>query len=181
MDQAIRVMRRDMRVAPFKIYGCEIKERLRIALPSGRTVNFKFAIDRLDEILVDGTPCLRIVDYKTGRIKLEAESMDEVFKGDYRSEQVFQLFTYAWLLGKRPGNSTDDVRLEIYDVPKIFKNEENLPKIGGETIHSYRICAEEFSAGLEEMIESVFSDDRFEAAEDEQTCVMCRLRQLCRR
>lgn len=181
MDQAIRVMRRDMRVAPFKIYGCEIKERLRIALPSGRTVNFKFAIDRLDEILVDGTPCLRIVDYKTGRIKLEAESMDEVLKGDYRSEQVFQLFTYAWLLGKRPGNSTDDVRLEIYDVPKIFKNEENLPKIGGETIHSYRICAEEFSAGLEEMIESVFSDDRFVAAEDEQTCVMCRLRQLCRR
>lgn len=181
MDQAIRVMRHDMRIAPFKIYGCEIKEKRRIKLRSGRTVNFKFAIDRLDEITVDGKACLRIVDYKTGRIKLDADSMEEVLRGDYRSEQVFQLFTYAWLLGKILRKGYEDVRMEIYDVPRIFKNEENLPKIGGETIYSYKECADEFSQGIENMIEGVFVDDRFEAAQDEQTCGMCRLRQLCRR
>ncbi|MDE5712443.1 MAG: PD-(D/E)XK nuclease family protein, partial [Muribaculaceae bacterium] len=108
-------------------------------------------------------------------------SMEEVLRGDYRSEQVFQLFTYAWLLGKILRKGYEDVRMEIYDVPRIFKNEENLPKIGGETIYSYKECADEFSQGIEDMIEGVFVDDRFEAAQDEQTCGMCRLRQLCRR
>ncbi len=181
MNQAIRVMKRDIRIAPFKIYGCEIKETMPIRLSSGKEVNFKFAIDRLDEIMVDGHPRMRIVDYKTGRIKLEAESMEEVLNGDYRSEQVFQLFTYAWLLDNLNKPCGDDVRLEIYDVPKIFKLEDNLPKIAGETITSYKGCSEEFSKGIEAMIESVFSDARFEAAEDERTCGMCRLRMLCRR
>jgi len=181
IDQAIRVMKRDIRIAPFKIYGCEIKETIPILLKSGKVVNFKFAIDRLDEIMVDGKPRMRIVDYKTGRIKLEADSMEEVLNGDYRSEQVFQLLTYAWLLDKLSKPCGNDVRLEIYDVPRIFKFEENLPKIGGETISSYKDCSDEFSKGIEEMIESVFSDARFEAAEDERTCGMCRLRMLCRR
>ena len=107
--------------------------------------------------------------------------MEEVLNGDYRSEQVFQLLTYAWLLDKLSKPCGNDVRLEIYDVPKIFKSEENLPKIAGETISSYKDCSDEFSKGIEEMIESVFSDVRFEAAEDERTCGMCRLRMLCRR
>ena len=48
MEQVQRVLCYDLRLAPFKIYGCEIEETLRIKLPSGRDVNFKFAIDRLD-------------------------------------------------------------------------------------------------------------------------------------
>lgn len=180
LEQAVRVMRRDKELAPFKIYGCEIKKTLRIPLKSGRTVNFKFAIDRLDEITVNGKPQLRIVDYKTGKIKLEAQSMDEVFNGDYRSSQVFQLLTYAWLLCKMTGKS-EDVRMEIYDVPKIWRKEENLPKIENIPITSFQECEEEFSSGMETMINSVFDGDFFDAIENEEECSLCRLRMLCRR
>ena len=118
MEQVQRVLCHDLRLAPFKIYGCEIEETLRIKLPSGRDVNFKFAIDRLDEVKIDGEWRLRIVDYKTGKIKLSADTLEEVMAGDYRSEQIFQLFTYARLLTKRGGDRGEiHVRTEIYDVP----------------------------------------------------------------
>ena len=180
---AVRVMRHDRKLAPFKIYGCEIDDRFRIPLPSGRVVNFKFAIDRLDEIMVDGRPQLRIVDYKTGHIKLKAESMEEVLCGDYMSEQVFQLFTYAWLLGKMvdPPAGYADVRMEIYDVPKIFKGEVNLPEINKLKVKSFKEYEREFSEGIEGMLDSVFEAPEFSACEDEQRCAMCSLKMLCRR
>lgn len=181
INQVKRVLKRDLRIAPFKIYGCEIKERLKLRLSSGRTVNFKFAIDRLDEIDVDGEKCLRIVDYKTGRIKLEAEDIGEVLDGDYKSEQVFQLFTYAWLLGKSSHGVTDKVRMEIYDVPKIFLNEENLPMIGGEPVKSFDEYSGEFAEGIDNMLESIFESDSFLPAKDEGMCSKCSLAMLCRR
>jgi len=180
--QALRVVRHDYGLAPFYIHGCEISETLAIPLPSGRTVNFKFAIDRLDEIEVGGKRQLRIVDYKTGRIKLEAADFYDIFNGDYSAEQVFQLFTYAWLLQKRGAKiPVGDVRLEIYDVNKIHTGKVLLPKIEGVDVKSYGDYAEIFNEGMERMLEGVFSDPKFKAVEDEEACVLCRLKTLCRR
>ncbi len=192
VEQVRGILLHDRELTPFKFYGGEIQDRLDVKLRSGRHVNFKFAIDRLDEINVDGKPTLRIVDYKTGSLKLEAASMEELFKGDWRSEQVFQLFTYAWLLEKvKLPFPTQNVRMEIYDVPGMQKGEENLPMVGttdeeGNTItapqpiESYGIVAEEFSEGMEKMIDSIFDSPRFEAC-DETECSLCELRTLCRR
>ena len=184
LDMARRVIRHDMKLTHFRILGGEIAETLRIALPSGRTVNFRFAIDRLDEITgPDGKKRRRIVDYKTGSLKQVAESEGEVFCGDYKSEQLFQLMTYAWLLGKSSGaNGNDDVVLEIYHVPGMVGNyKAELPKIGEETVESYAPYASMFSSGMEEMLEGIFSKERFEATLDEKRCEHCQLRALCRR
>lgn len=180
--QALMVMRHDRSLAPFRIYGCEISERLRISLPSGRVVNFKFAIDRLDEIEKDGKRRMRIVDYKTGRIKLKAENFEEVLEGGYESEQIFQLFTYAWLLGKRQGASlAEDVRMEIYDVPKIHTGEERFPVIGGEVVELFGKYRSEFSKGMDTLLDGIFDNPSFKATENEEACGLCRLRSLCRR
>ncbi|MDE6533904.1 MAG: PD-(D/E)XK nuclease family protein [Muribaculaceae bacterium] len=182
LRQAMSVLRHDRELAPFRIYGCEISEKLRISLPSGRTVNFKFAIDRLDEIEAGGSRRLRIVDYKTGRIKLDARDMDAVFEGGYESEQIFQLFTYAWLLGKRNGvEAVGDVRLEIYDVNKIHTGEERLPEIAGERVEGFGPYAESFSEGMETLLDGIFDNEEFKAPDDEAACVMCRLKSICRR
>lgn len=181
MRMAQRVMAHDLRLAPFSIHGLEVDEKMRIPLPSGRIVNFKFAIDRLDEIMVDGYPTLRIVDYKTGKIKLTADSIDEVVRGDHRSEQAFQLFNYAWLLEKRGHPRAKEARLEIYDVPKIFKPDEQLPVIGGEKVGHYSEYSMEFDAGIGKMIDSIFDDPKFEASTDEGMCAFCGFRTLCRR
>jgi len=182
LRQTMNILRHDLQLAPFRIYGCEISEQIHVALPSGKKVNFRFAIDRLDEIMEDGVRQLRIVDYKTGRIKLKAGDLSEVICGNYTSEQIFQLFTYAWLLGKRGmSEPTEDVRLEIYDVTKIHTGEIRLPQIAGEDVFSYKEYASGFAEGMDEMLEGIFENPRFEAVEDVEDCRMCRLRTLCRR
>lgn len=193
IEQQVRgILLHDRELTPFRLYGGEIEDRLSVNLLSGRCVNFKFAIDRLDEITIEGQPVLRIVDYKTGSLKLEAASIEELFKGDWRSEQVFQLFTYAWLLGKVEHPFTSgNVRMEIYDVPGMRKCEENLPKVGiigddgilttvPEVITDYRMISKEFECGMEKMIDSIFDSPRFEACEETE-CSLCALRTLCRR
>lgn len=184
LEQVRRVIRRDLRLTPFKILGGEIAETLRIPLSSGRVVNFSFAIDRLDEITgADGVNRRRIVDYKTGSLKQDAPDFKSVFYGDYKSEQLFQLLTYAWLLGKSSGaDGNDDVMVEIYHVPGMVGNyKTELPKIGEEKVETYAAYSSEFSKGMENMLEGVFSKERFEATADETRCELCELRGLCRR
>lgn len=182
LDQVRKVLLHDRTLTPFRIHGCEIKEMLKITLGNGRKVNFKFAIDRLDEINIEGKRQLRIVDYKTGRIKLEAADMAEVMDGGYESEQIFQLFTYAWLLWKREGGEkAPDVRTEIYDVTKIFLNEECLPVIGGERAESFPLFAEEFSSAMDKMLQGVFDSPAFRAPEGDERCGLCAFRPLCKR
>lgn len=180
-EQALKVVARDASLAPIELYGCEIKENMRIPLKSGRVVNFKFAIDRLDRIKVDGEWRMRIIDYKTGQIKLQAADMEEVMHGDYRSEQIFQLFTYAWLLEKKRLEGASEVMTEIYDVPKIWKNETNVPEINKVRVEKFSDCAEEFSTLMEQMLNDIFDLPVFKAVEDEESCRLCSLKTLCRR
>lgn len=184
MEMARRVLRRDLKLTPFRILGCEIDETLRITLKSGKVVNFRFAIDRLDEISgLDGVKRRRIVDYKTGSLKQDAPDFDSVFNGDYRSEQLFQLMTYAWLLGRSSGgDGNDDVALEIYHVPGMVKNYKvQLPTIGEEMVETYATYSHAFSEGMDEMLEGIFSKPTFDATGDEARCEHCELRSLCRR
>ncbi len=181
IGQAINIMKYDRTIAPFRIYGSEVKEILRIPLPSGKEVNFTFAIDRLDEVNINGEWRLRIVDYKTGSIKLEAADLEEVLSGGYKSEQIFQLFTYAWLLQKTGMERAKNVMTEIYDVPRIFRNEVRLPVIGKREVTDFEEYSSEFSEGMENMLESVFKDKEFRATEDESRCVLCHFKGLCRR
>ena len=187
MNQVIKVLRHDLTLTPFLLYGAEIKERISVPLPSGRVVNFKFAIDRLDEIEVDGRRQLRIVDYKTGSLKLESPDLEGVLHGGYKAEQIFQLFTYAWLLEKRHnGASADDVRLEIYDVnsignPPKTKDWQPIPCIGGEYVKSFGEYAAGFREGIEKMMEEIFDAPVFPAPVDASPCSFCRLRDLCHR
>lgn len=191
--QVERVLRHDRGLTPFNIYGLELTDNFRVALPNGEEVNFRFAIDRLDEIATEEGKQLRIVDYKTGGIKLEAKTFDELFDGDYKSEQAFQLFTYAWLLGKKRDVPfpTEDVRLEIYDVPAIENGNVKLPKIGKkdeegnisgkpEEVATYKEYARDFDEGMMTMLEEIFSSEPFKAC-DEERCGFCSFRTLCRR
>lgn len=193
-EQVIRVLTYDRSLTPFNLLGCEIEDVIRIKLPSGRIVNFRFAIDRLDEIRNGDTGRwqLRIVDYKTGSIKLNAATFDDVLKGDWRGEQVFQLFIYAWLLGKLPGfEGKTDIRMEIYNVPAIFKGDKYLPKIGSldeegalsskqDEVESFAEYAVQFSERVEEMLDSIFDNPRFEAVREEE-CGLCAFRGVCHR
>lgn len=176
------IIRADIKIAPFNLYGCEVSENIRVTLSSGRVVNFRFAIDRLDEVTIDGEPRLRIVDYKTGKRKRKASSLREVFEGGgYGSEQIFQLFTYAWLLGKIGMKGWEDVVTEIYYVPDLIKGESGYPEIANEKVTSFRPFIEEFSERIESLIETIFESPKFYECLDSNTCHYCTFRSFCRK
>ena len=177
--QIEEIIRHDLTLVPFELFGCEIKKYKEITTPGGKTVNFKFAIDRLDRIQEDGARRLRIVDYKTGMRKREARDIEEVLEGNYKSEQVFQLFTYAWLLDKEDIEGKEDVRTEIYFVPDFVDGKDGRPVIGRKIVKSYDEYSEEFSEGLEAMIDSIFDDDYFKETKNPTGCLYCEFRRLC--
>lgn len=180
LEELIReVVKYDLQLAPFKLYGCEISRNLKVKLSSGREVNFRFAIDRLDEINTPDGPKLRIVDYKTGSRHREDKSLQEMFEGSRSSKQIFQLFTYAWLLGKIGVDRWEDVITEIYFVPDLISGEGGLPKIAGKKVSSFKPFIEEFNQGIERMVESIFVDPEFKKTENPDTCRNCNFKSFC--
>lgn len=192
-EQVERILRHDMKITPFSIYGLELADNIRVEIGNGEKVNFRFAIDRLDEIKTENGSIHRIVDYKTGSIKLTADAFEDIFDGDYRSEHIFQLFTYGWLFDKLANKPfpADAIRLEIYNVPGIENEELNLPKIGKadengmmsgkpEAVETYGEYAKDFDAGMMKMLNEIFSDKPFSAC-DEERCGNCSFRVMCRR
>ena len=175
------IVKHDMKLAPFKLHGVEIEETLRITLSSGRKINFRFAIDRLDEIIYNGESRLRIVDYKTGGKHREAESIEEIFKGDYNSDQIFQLFVYAWLLTKKNVKDSHNVMTEIYYVPDMVNGKRGLPKIGKPSteVTGFAEFSDSFSSGLEKMINEIFEKECFEDCNNDSSCINCALRHIC--
>ena len=173
------ILNYDRGLAPFRLYGCEIKQKLKVKLSYGREVNFNFAIDRLDEIELDGEKRLRIVDYKTGSLKLKAKDLEDVFSGGYKNEQIFQLFVYAWLLGKIGVEGWEDVMTEIYYLPALSNGERSLPKFDKTEVFSFSPYKDEFGERLEEMIESIFIDPEFKFPATTQMCEYCGFKNFC--
>lgn len=177
--QIEEIIKHDMTLTPFKLYGCEISENIKIKIAGGEEVNFRFAIDRLDKINYKGEERLRIVDYKTGQRKRTAKSFEEVLNGDYNSEQIFQLFTYAWLLQQYDIEGKENVITEIYFVPDFIASKPGLPKIGKKLVEDYGDYSEEFSIGIEEMISDIFNSPLFREAPNIERCLKCPFRRVC--
>ena len=92
------IIRADMQQAPFRLWGTEIKGTVPYPLNDGRVVNVKMVIDRLDQEGESGDNSFRIIDYKTGTVHIEAPAFEDIFKGNYKAHNIFQLFLYAELL-----------------------------------------------------------------------------------
>lgn len=125
------IVEADIKMAPFRLWGSEIKKVLEYRIPNGPTVSLKMVIDRLDQEGAEGEGAFRIVDYKTGSVHLSAENLADVFN-DYRADNIFQLLFYAELFLKAikdgrisiPGlkdkdNLERDLKLVIYDVTQL--------------------------------------------------------------
>ncbi len=66
-----KILENDRDDAPIRIIGLEATDyQKEIELPDGRMVLVSGTIDRIDAIQVDGEEIVRILDYKTGKVKL---------------------------------------------------------------------------------------------------------------
>ncbi len=203
-NQVLSILRFDLSQAPFMLYGVEMDGNVSLKMRDGRLVNMRYAIDRLDlvKVKIEGKErdIFRIVDYKTGSTHAEAERMESIFKGDYKSKNLLQLWLYANLFDALPDKNFDKkgarpvltlfgedsklpnqpLMLELYDVAKLAKGEHVYPKVEGEYQYDHAGKNAEYLEYLEKMLEELFDmNTPFHPAEDESTCKNCPFKTIC--
>ncbi|MDE6010237.1 MAG: PD-(D/E)XK nuclease family protein [Muribaculaceae bacterium] len=182
------ILRYDKKLAPFNLYGCEVKQNLEYD-HDGRRINMTYAIDRIDDAECDGPGQIRIVDYKTGGSHIKAPSMDAVFDGSGLSDHYFQLQLYAILLNlhrMEEGKSPLSVKPVIYPVSSIgvrFVKADFYPKIGESYVewHDAEDIEESFREHLDTMLSDIFDPSAtFDGIYDADKCRFCAFKSLCR-
>lgn len=203
-SQVLKILDFDLSQTPFLLYGVEIADNVRIRMPEGNPVNMRFAIDRLDKPGINGDPAardrLRIVDYKTGSVHVESDSMRSVFDGDYKGKNIIQLWLYANLFdalpkrnlgkeaqpplltifGKDSGLPREPLTLELYDIVSLRREKHTYPKIEGEVQTSHTEQNTEFLKNLEETLTGLFDPSKpFNPPSDETSCSYCAFKTIC--
>lgn len=182
---AYRILEIDKAYAPFTIEALE-QEGLTYALnishpPYKAVVGGK--VDRVDK--KDNT--LRIIDYKTGKDKLNFESIASLFsRDDQRNKAAFQTLLYAMLYKHNfVGNQQGEIKL----VPGLI-NRMNLfddtfsfgLRMGKELITDVDTVLPEFEARLKELFEELFDPlQSFDQTGELENCKNCPYGQICYR
>ena len=153
----------------------------------GVKVNLMGIIDRLDS--KEGT--VRIVDYKTGSVKLQNKSdkdkvtVEKIFDtgmGNNRPYSAFQMYLYAYLMarfksgtlngGGLGSDPVEDMDICVYQMKEIFK-----PSLW--TFGSNDAMLRDFEDRLKALIREIMSEGEFVARPSEKTCDYCPVRVLC--
>lgn len=203
-NQVFKILDFDLKQTPFMLYGVEIAGNVSIQMPEGAPVNMRFAIDRLDKVHTAGdsvdTGTLRVVDYKTGSVHVEAESMKEVFAGDPKARNLLQLWLYANifdalpdkdlkkdsprpilnLFGNDSGLPRQPLTLELYDVNYLQNGKHTYPRINNtlQTVHTEQ--NEEFLSNLKDTLTELFDADKpFIPTRNQTSCAYCPFKTIC--
>lgn len=141
-------------------------------------------IDRID--FIGGTH--RIIDYKTGNVEMEIDSVEALFDedDDRRNESWFQILMYCELFSRE--NPGSIVRPSLYAVRNLSDSEYSdhlIIKKGREEkiiIRDYSEIGDEYSSRLKSVLEAIFSkSEPFIMTEHKRKCENCPYRQLCQR
>lgn len=185
LDNVRKVLAYDLEHAPFYIAGTEITGLRRWRMPDGRSVNVRYVVDRVDIVgCREGDPSsgtMRIVDYKTGKADVAADSLEDVFKGESEGMQLVQLMLYAMMMAEDHGIERS-IALRIYSTRNEEGKLEVAPSIAKREVSDYHQLKEEYAQCLNALLTEIFSDAiPFRQTGNTKACRYCGLRDLCNR
>ncbi len=141
--------------------------------------------DRVDSL---DNGLLRIIDYKTGKPRLNYNGIASLFHGEpiavQRESNIINTLLYSMMLSKATGR---DVRPELYYVASMVRNDysplfvENVDR-HSRTLNGYSECAEEFEAEIKSTLCEIF--DRsipFKQCAESSPCQFCDYQIVCNR
>jgi len=180
---ARRILELDKKRAPFimeaveaqgLLYNVKIDHAPGYAVISGK-------IDRIDRKHLE----LRIIDYKTGKDKLDFESMDALFKRDInRNKAAFQTFLYALLYkGNNPSPGLN-VILGLINRDYLFGKQGDFGFTirRGNPVEATDQVIAEFEMHLKKVLEEIFNPDEvFDQTLEVETCKYCPYKNICYR
>lgn len=170
----------DKHHAAFILRGLEREVEAEFSFSGGR-VRFAGKADRIDEL---GEGLYRIVDYKTGRVHLHFNGIEELFEGKFRTTyaNLFQTLLYSLILRR---NHHAEITPALFYVREINR-EEFSPNLVDKSSKApqlyYSACQEAFEERLSRLLSELFDPNiPFMAAEDEVGCSYCEFRAICRK
>lgn len=185
----VQTLEYDKEYAPFTYLDGERKIYADLDV-EGVKVSIMGIIDRLDSKAGD----LRIVDYKTGSIKLhrkgdtDEDIIERVFDvelGNNRPYSSFQMYLYAYLMARyKTGTlaegglasvTAEDMDISVYQLKEMFKS--NL-----RTFRSNDAMLRQFEEKLRNLIREILSEGEFvarPAGVSDHKCDYCPVRILC--
>lgn len=172
-ELAKRTLWLDKTYAPFRISGLEKQLKMSFRFDDNRDpVLLSGIIDRIDVKEEEG---LRVVDYKTGRVKLSGAEIPEYFT-DPANKIPLQAYLYGLMLARSVKN--ERIKLGIYPVRKpsegvkYLNSAQNIPLSQFET----------FEEGLRKIFREMFNPGiPFSQTQDLESCNYCPYKELCGR
>ncbi|MFN5170624.1 MAG: PD-(D/E)XK nuclease family protein [Cyclobacteriaceae bacterium] len=176
---ASRILEIDAAQSPLTIVQLEEKFEFPIQLADGRLVRVGGKIDRVDQT----NDFVRIIDYKTGRDKLEFESIESLFERDQaRNKAAFQTLLYAYAYSIMQ-DARQPVKPGLYSRTNLFGDQFNFGLVlDREPVQDARLLFERFAGRLRETVGDLYDPGRpFAQTTHEKHCEYCAYNALCRR
>ncbi len=178
-----RVLRHDKAYAPFQIIALEKQLTAEVSIDGiANRVALSGNVDRAD--LKGGV--LRIIDYKTGKDKLDMkEDAANLFDRDASSEKaVLQTMLYTYLYAHSGAGADYQLVPGLMSRANLFSDdfEFGLRLQGGHAVNDARDMMPRFETSLKKFLAEIFDDQRsFDQTEDHKVCRFCAYHEICSR
>jgi len=171
----------DMKEAPLKILGLEAEDNeVHVDLGGGEKIKMAGSIDRVDSIKEGRKEVVRILDYKTGTVKMlklkniPANYLDRVFS-DSELKGSLQTLLYTYFYWKS-NPSVTEFKSGIFGLKK-FSEPITYVMLGRSIEASF---LEEFELALKTKLREIVNPDiPFMQVEDEEKCNYCPYQSVC--
>lgn len=179
---AMRILALDKDYAPFTMEAIEqggMLYRLKIDQSPGYSV-IGGKIDRVDS----KGDLLRIIDYKTGKDKLDFESVASLFaREEKRNKAAFQTLLYALLYNTNIKSNGARVVPGLINRMNLFEDTFQFGlKIGKEYVTDVGPLLPEFEIHLKKLLEEIFNpEEKFDQTPVVESCRICPYQNICYR
>jgi hypothetical protein len=181
IDYAKKLLEFDKTCVPFTLYEIEtdVREKFHFDTSFGNIdVNLGGRVDRID--IKENT--LRILDYKTGGSSKAIKSVEDLFvSSKNRNSYAFQAFLYAMIIAKQKPEFSVMPAI-LYVNKRLTEIEDIQIKLNKEKLTDIRQIKNDFFNYLNKIISDVFDAQiPFSQTENEDACVHCDFKQICKR
>lgn len=179
---AIRILEEDKKYAPFSMEGIETEDLTYSVRLQGKpgVVVLGGKIDRVDR----KGDVIRVIDYKTGRDKLDFESVESLFeRSDKRNKAAFQTLLYSLLYVKNTAEKNIRVVPGLFNRVNLFDTDFYFGfRMNKKPLNDCLPVLPEFEARLKAVLEELFDPSTvFDQTTDVDTCRLCPYKNICYR